>query len=103
MTLESVKNLDKNDFLHLLGLEARRAPLDYLGPALAVFGVGVVIGAGVGLLLAPRPGRELREDIARGLQSVPDAVGRLPSRASELARRASDQLQDVVHEGHGKA
>lgn len=34
-------------------------------PALVVFGTGMVIGAGVALMMAPKPGRELRADIGK--------------------------------------
>ncbi|MEL6344980.1 MAG: YtxH domain-containing protein [Myxococcota bacterium] len=33
-------------------------------PALAIFGAGLIVGAGLGLLLAPKAGSELRNDIA---------------------------------------
>ena len=42
--------------------------------ALGTFGVGLLVGAGVALMLAPKPGRELRGDIRRRLRSAPDDV-----------------------------
>lgn len=45
-------------------------------PALGVFGAGLLVGAGIGILLAPKPGRELRGEIAATAQN---AIDRLPS------------------------
>lgn len=99
MNLDNIKNLEKNDFLNMLGLETRRNTVDYLVPALALFGVGVVVGTGIGLLVAPRPGRELREDIAQRLQQAPEAMARLPQRANEAMHRVSEQVAERFHDG----
>ncbi len=58
-----IPDVDKDDLLELVGLEARRSAGDKVVPALAIFGAGVLLGAGLGLLLAQKPGRELREDL----------------------------------------
>lgn len=99
MNIDQMKNLDKNDFLNMLGLETRRSPADYIMPALALFGLGVVVGTGVGLLVAPRPGRELREDLAHRLQNAPEAMARLPQRANDAMHRVTESLAD----GKGRA
>ncbi len=101
MTLDSVKNLDKDQFLNMLGLETKRNTVDYLVPALALFGVGVLVGTGIGLLVAPKPGKELREDIAHRLQQAPEAMARLPQRASDAMHRVSEQVAGQVHDGKG--
>ncbi len=98
MNLDKMKSMEKDDFLNLLGLETRRNAVDYMVPALALFGVGVVVGTGIGLLVAPRPGRELRQDLAQRLQNAPEALSRLPQRANEAMHRVSDQYVDK-HEG----
>jgi len=103
MTLEKMKTLDKDDFLNLLGMETKRTSVDYLVPGLALLGVGLLVGAGIGLLVAPRPGRELREDIARRLAEAPEAMGRLPQRANEAIHHAADQLAEQFHDGKGAA
>lgn len=53
----------KDDILKSIGLEVRRTPTDYVLPALGVFGAGLLVGAGIGILLAPKSGNELRSDI----------------------------------------
>lgn len=96
MNMDNIRNMDKDDLLNVFGLETRRNPVDYLVPALALFGVGVLVGTGVGLLVAPRPGKELRQDIAHRLQQAPDAIARLPQRASDAMHRAGEQLAEKM-------
>jgi hypothetical protein len=62
-----VSRLDKDDVLKLFNVEERRSTLDYILPAAGVFGLGMLVGAGLGLLFAPRPGRELRSELRQRL------------------------------------
>ena len=101
MNMDNIRNMDKDDLLNVFGLETRRNTVDYLVPALALFGVGVLVGTGIGLLVAPRPGKELRGDIAKGLQQAPEAMARLPQRASDAMHRVSDQLTERMSDGKG--
>src|SRR5688572_21969549 len=72
--------------LSALGLERSRSATDMLLPALGLFGLGLVVGAGVGLMLAPKRGIELRGDVRRGLNQVGQRVGqRLRRRANGVA------------------
>lgn len=57
------ENISKDEILKSLGLETRRSPTGLVVSALGVFGAGLLVGAGVGLLLAPKSGSELRSDI----------------------------------------
>ena len=63
MNLKDVRNLDKDELLGLLGLERKPSPGAGLAGALGTFGVGLLVGAGIALLLAPKPGHELRQDL----------------------------------------
>lgn len=63
MKLAKLKDMEKDDLLGLLGLSTKPTATGQLVPALATFGVGLLVGAGVALLLAPKPGRELRQEI----------------------------------------
>lgn len=94
MNLDNLKALDKDRLLDMLGLQTRRGAMDYMVPAVSLFGVGLLLGTGLGLLVAPRPGRELRQDIARRVQNAPSAVAMLPQRANEALHRVTDRLQD---------
>ena len=60
MNLRDMSSLSKDDLLNAIGLETRRTATDYVLPALGVFGAGLLVGAGLGLLFAPKSGRELR-------------------------------------------
>ena len=51
-----IRDLTTEDMLHSLGLEHRRTTVDFVFPALGIFGVGLLVGAGLGLLLAPKTG-----------------------------------------------
>lgn len=74
MNLKDVRNLDKDDLLDLLGLEKKPTPGAHLSEALGTFGLGLLVGAGIALLLAPRPGRELRDEIREGFRRRPNDV-----------------------------
>jgi hypothetical protein len=38
-------------------------PEDYVVPAVAILGMGIVVGAGIALLLAPTSGKSLRDEL----------------------------------------
>jgi gas vesicle protein len=82
MNLKDLKNLDKDEILGLLGLETKSSTGAWLAGALGTFGVGLLVGAGIGLMLAPKPGRELREDIRDRLRRAPEALDQAVSSAS---------------------
>ena len=60
-------HLDRDELLSKLGLEVKPTTGQALLSALAPFGLGLLVGAGVALLLAPKSGRELRQDLAERL------------------------------------
>ena len=66
----SMKNFSKDEILGALGLETRKATVDYVLPALGVFGAGLVVGAGLGVLFAPKTGSELRANIGRKVNRI---------------------------------
>lgn len=70
-TLKDLRNLDKDDILEMLGLETKPSTSAWLAGSLGTFGVGLLVGAGIALMLAPKPGRELREDLRERLRRAP--------------------------------
>ncbi len=72
-------DVDTEDLLDLVGLESRRSTGDKLVPALALFGAGVLVGVGLGLMLAPKPGRELRDDLKNKLSKGDEAPAQAPT------------------------
>jgi hypothetical protein len=63
MKLSNLKDMDKDDVLGLLGLSTKPSASGHLAEVLGIFGVGLLVGAGVALLLAPKPGQELRDEL----------------------------------------
>jgi gas vesicle protein len=53
---------------------------------------GALVGAGVALLMAPKPGTEMRQDLNAGWGSLRDAAAR---RYREMADRAGVQLENI--------
>ena len=87
MTLKELRNFDKDDILEMMGLQTKSSTGAWLAGTLGTFGIGLLVGAGIALLLAPKPGRELREDIRQRLRRGPDeevseAMSSLPGRES---------------------
>jgi hypothetical protein len=68
MKMQDIKNMDKDDLLGLLGLETKGPDTAAALKTLGTFGVGLLVGAGIALLLAPKPGRELRQDLRSRLR-----------------------------------
>lgn len=70
-----LKKMDKDELLGLLGLETRKETTDWLLPSLGAFSVGLLLGAGLGLMMAPKAGAELRGDLRNRLQGGQDSLG----------------------------
>jgi len=70
-----------------------------VGTAITFLLIGLGAGALVGLLLAPKSGRELRRDIKRGYDDTKDAVGEWAGDAAETVkervREAGERVRDV--------
>lgn len=61
---------DKEDILAAIGLEPKRGAVDVIIPAVGFFAVGILAGVGLGLLFAPKPGYELREDLTEQFNNM---------------------------------
>jgi gas vesicle protein len=72
--------LDREALLRRAGLRTR-APVAGLFSGLALFSMGVLMGAGLGLLFAPRRGDEMRaavgDALRRGKTSIPESLREL--------------------------
>jgi hypothetical protein len=79
-------DVSKDELLDLVGLESRTATSEKVVTSLAIFGAGVLVGVGLGLMLAPRPGRELRSDLRRRLGKA-DGDGAAGEARAETAPR----------------
>jgi hypothetical protein len=76
-----------DELVRALGLQSRHSHNDVI-PSVALFGAGILVGAGLALLFAPSSGRELREEIS--------------SKASDLAERVSGATEEALGD-NGKA
>ena len=75
MTLKDLATLDKDDLLGVLGLEKKDSVASTLAGTLGTLSIGVLVGVGIGFMLAPKAGRGLREDIREKLRGAPEAIG----------------------------
>ncbi len=73
LSLRDLKKMDRDDVLELVGLQ-RASSNDWVAPAMTALGVGLLVGVGLGLLLAPKTGAELRNDLKDKLRSAQDAL-----------------------------
>lgn len=81
---KNLTEMEKDDLLEMVGLEARRSAAEKVLPSLALFSAGVLLGVGLGMMLAPKPGRELRSDLR-----------------DRLGRGANDVMQQVQEKTGG--
>jgi gas vesicle protein len=70
MKLSDLKDLNKDDILAALGLETKTGLSQRLLGTLGIFGAGLLVGAGVALMLAPKSGTELREDLGERFRKM---------------------------------
>jgi gas vesicle protein len=86
MKLRELRNLDKDDILEMMGLQTKSSTAAVVGGTLGIFAVGLLVGAGLGMLLAPKAGRELRDDLRDRFKRIPtdadDAVAAMGGRES---------------------
>jgi hypothetical protein len=94
-----------DDVLARLGLQTRTSTADYLLPALGVFGAGMMLGAGLGLLFAPRPGSEMRAEIGRQagrlgkpIRRVMDRLGHNGEGGEDFEQMSRDELYELARE-----
>src|SRR5436190_17170446 len=79
-------NLTPDYVMDALGIRRREPEMtDLIVPVLAAFGVGCAIGAAAGLLLAPKSGEDLRDDLA-------DRGRKLADQAKDVANNARARL-----------
>jgi hypothetical protein len=74
MKLRDITDLDKDDILGALGLQTKSSTTGWIFGTLGLFGLGMIIGAGVALMVAPKPGAELRRDLEGRLRNVRERV-----------------------------
>ena len=89
MALSDLKNLSKDDILAALGLETRHTMGDHLMSGLMMMGVGLAVGIGIGMLIAPKSGGEMREDLNRRYRQTVDMAQDMLSKDQPGSRTPS--------------
>lgn len=82
-------SLSKENLLDSLGLQEKRQSTDYILPALGIFGAGLAVGAVLGLLFAPKSGRDLRGDVRSRIQTMRHRGQALPDDSQDASLMAS--------------
>ncbi len=97
--------MTSDDMLARLGLQSRTSSTDYLLPALGIFGVGILVGAGVALTLAPKSGSEFRHDLRGTAARLRARVSRNRDTLKDLEAMTRDELyaqaQEMEIDGRG--
>jgi len=89
----SIHSLTMDDALGVIGLERRRTKLL---ERVALVGIGAAVGAGTALLFAPSSGKETRQKIKEGAES-------LANDAADLGNRVLEDAKDAGERALGKA
>ena len=66
----NLRAYDREDLLAAIGLEPKRSTSEVMMPAIGFFAVGILAGVGLGMLFAPKPGYELREDLSEQMKGA---------------------------------
>jgi gas vesicle protein len=70
MRLQDIRDMSKDDILATLGLASKPTTGEWLLGTIGIFGIGVLVGASAALLLAPKAGTDLRQDLGRRISEV---------------------------------
>ena len=87
-----------DNVLDRLGYEPKRTGSDVILPALSIFSAGLVVGAGLGLLFAPKRGDELRGDIKHRINDIRPIAslgGSDEDRYDDLRSKSSSSSSDL--------
>ncbi len=79
------------NLLDRLGYEPKRNTSDVILPALSVFSAGLVVGAALGVLFAPKRGDEIRGDLRHRLSDLRSKDG--GERYDELRSHHLDSIE----------
>jgi hypothetical protein len=92
--------MTRDEVLGTLGLQARRSAATYILPAIGMFGVGILTGAGLGLLFAPRTGREMRREIGTRMSDVTNKIKQKVRKTTNEMSQTMDEARDSLYGGN---
>ena len=92
MKIEDIRQAlpSRHDLASAIGLEARASTAPDMLAAFGIFGAGMILGAGLALLFAPRVGHELRHGIVEKVGELREHLLRAPSTSSATLDRSSN-------------
>lgn len=100
--MKSPFQMNRDDILASMGLQRRRSAAGYVFTGLGMFGVGILTGAGLGLLFAPRTGREMRRELGTRMNDlgtkVGDATRQVTNKIKQKVSRAKDDVTASLDE-----
>lgn len=70
-----------------------------IGTAITFLLIGLGAGALMGLLLAPKTGKQLRKDLQRGYEDAKESFDDWADEAKDRAREMGDRIRDVAARG----
>lgn len=88
MKLESLRDVNKHDVLGALGLAVRPSESEKWTTGIMWLGAGLMAGAALALVFAPKSGRDMRDDLGSRLRSARDRASESVERVRDQARRA---------------
>jgi len=86
-----------DDVLSKLGLQTKMTARDYVFPALGIFGLGLLVGAGIVALSVPTVREQIRDRLRRGASKVRD----MGEQAREKVEGAAEQIKEKVAGSNG--
>ncbi len=70
-----------------------------IGTAVTFLLIGLGAGALMGLMFAPRPGKQFRRDLQRGYEDARDNFGDWAEEAKDRVREVSERVRDAASRG----
>lgn len=71
----------------------------HIGTALTFLLIGLGAGALMGLLLAPKPGKQLRKDLRRGYEDARESFDEWADEAKDRVREVGERVRDAASRG----
>jgi gas vesicle protein len=90
--------MSRAEMLAAIGLQSKRSAAGYVLPAIGMFGVGILCGAGLGLLFAPRTGREMRREIGTRVNTVASKLKENANKLKTKMKAAKDEVESSIDE-----
>jgi hypothetical protein len=92
-----VRDVRSDNVLSYVGLQKKHSAFAaYVLPGIGVFAAGLAAGAGLGLMLAPKSGRELRGQLGHRYSSVKDKLASTTEPPRSQVSSAGSQLPPTV-------